>query len=288
MLTIFTPSYNRARQLPRLYKSLLEQSRFDFEWLIVDDGSSDDTAQVVQTFTGDGKFPVRYCYKENGGKHTAYNLALEQAAGQWFFCVDSDDYLAPGAVADILEAVAASKNIQGLIAYKQTQDGTRLSGRFPDGVSTCKMHELSMKYGCGGEFSLVFATSLAKKYPFPVFAGERFVTESVVYDRIDREAQLHLLPRVLTVCEYQADGYSQNANAVMKKNPTGYCLYFLQRIDLQRSFAARVIHAGKYWGFRWISKNKTLRYEGKHKALVALAVIPGILFRVYYKLFRKI
>lgn len=288
MLTIFTPSYNRARQLPRLYESLLAQDCFDFEWLIVDDGSSDDTAQVVQAFTDNGKFPVHYCFKENGGKHTAYNLALEQAAGEWFFCVDSDDYLAPNAVADILKAAGTLEDMQGIIAYKQTQEGTRLSDPFPVGVSACKMHALSLQYGCSGEFSLVFATELAKKYPFPVFAGERFVTESVVYDRIDGEAELYLLPKVLTICEYQADGYSQNANAVMKKNPTGYCLYFMQRIDLQRSFAARVIHAGKYWCFRWISKNKTLRYRGRHKLLTALAVIPGLMFRIYYKLIRKI
>ena len=287
MLTIFTPTYNRAHQLPRLYESLLAQRCFDFEWLIVDDGSGDDTRQVVQSFLNNGRFPVRYCHKENGGKHTAYNLALEEAAGDWFFCVDSDDLLAPDGVAHIAEAVGQHPD-RGIIAYKKTIDGKRLSGDFPAGVTACKLHELALKYGCGGEFSLVFPTNLARKFPFPVFAGERFVTESVVYDRIDSIADMQLLPKVLTVCEYQADGYSQNADGIMKQNPTGYCLYFMQRIDLQPSFGPRLSHAGKYWCFRWISKNKTLRYEGKHKALVALAVIPGIVFRAYYKIFRKI
>ena len=103
-LTLFTPTYPRSPMLPRLYESLRDQTCHDFEWLIIDDGSADDTADVVQSFTGEGTFPVRYQHKENGGKHTAYNLALELAAGRLFFCVDSDDYLAPDAVERVVSA----------------------------------------------------------------------------------------------------------------------------------------------------------------------------------------
>lgn len=282
MLTIFTPTYNRADKLPRLYESLRTQTAKDFEWLIVDDGSTDETKMITE------QFPARYVYKENGGKHTAYNLGLELARGDWFFCVDSDDYLTPTAVADILEATKKLNGQQGIIAYKQDTKGNRLSDAFPEGLQAAKIHALPLQYGCKGEFSLIFSTELARKYPFPVFGNERFVTESVIYDRIDRERDMHLLPKTITICEYQSDGYSQNANAVMRKNPNGYCLYFLQRIDLQRAFLPRLVHAGKYWCFRWISGNSALKYTGQHKLLVKLAVIPGALFRVYYKLIRKI
>lgn len=288
MLTVFTPTYNRADKLPRLYESLCRQSCYDFEWLIIDDGSSDDTPTQVQEFLPETRFSVRYIRKENGGKHTAYNLALEQARGEWFLCVDSDDYLADQAVEKLLPKLQSRDGLNGLIAYKEDVGGRLLSEQFPTGLEREKMHCLSLVHGCGGEFTMVFSTAFARKFPFPVFPGERFVTECVVYDRMDCFTELALLPEVITVCEYQEDGYSRNANAVMKKNPSGYCLYFLQRIDLQVRLLPRIAHAGKYWCFRWISGNRELTYEGKHKLLVALSALPGVLFRIYYKLLRGI
>ena len=288
MLTIFTPTSNRADKLPQLYDSLCRQNCYDFEWLIIDDGSSDNTAEVVVTFTEEKRFPVRYVRKKNGGKHTAYNLALEQAHGEWFLCVDSDDFLAENIVGKLLDKLQALDNQNGLIAYKEDVSGKRLSEQFPTKLDKEKIHLLGLKHGCGGEFTLVFSTSFAKQFPFPVFPGERFVTECVVYDQMDRHGEMALFPEVITICEYQADGYSQNANAVMKKNPSGYCLYFLQRIDLQLQLLPRIIHASKYWCFRWISGNNTLTYHGKHKLLVTLSVISGAISRIYYKLFRNI
>lgn len=283
-LTIFTPAYNRGDTLPRLYESLLEQSCFDFEWLIVDDGSTDNTALVVEEFLKETKFPVRYCYKENGGKHTAHNLALSLAKGKWFFCVDSDDYLTCGAVADLVAALDTES--RGVAAYKQMPNGKLFSGEFPAAVTACHFGELIKTYGCEGEFSLVFPTDLLKKYPFPVFAGERFVTESVVYDRLDGECEFLLLPKAVTVCQYQEDGYSQNANSLMARNPNGYCLYFMQRVDWAPSFSQRVACAGKYWCFRLICKNPELDYRGKHPVLTLLCLPLGIVFRIYYKCIR--
>lgn len=288
MLTIFTPAYNRAGTLPRLYRSLCEQACKDFEWLIIDDGSKDDTASVVQAFLDEGKINIRYYIKENGGKHTAHNMALEKAAGEWFFCVDSDDLLAMDAVAVICEKIAQINGEKGIIAYKEDLQGCRLSDVFPKGIQKMQMYRLAAEYGCRGEFSLAFATEFARQFPFPEFAGERFVTECVVYDRMDQEGEFALLPEVITVCEYQPDGYSSNFTKLMKNNPSGFCLYFLQRIDLQRSLKQRILHAGKYWCFRWICKRKELAYDGKHKFVVALSVIPGMFFRIYYKLFRGI
>ena len=288
MLTIFTPAYNRADKLPRLYDSLCRQSCYDFEWLIIDDGSSDNTAEVAAAFVEEKRFPVRYIRKENGGKHTAYNLALEQAKGEWFLCVDSDDYLAENAVEKLLGKLQTASGQTGLIAYKEDIAGRRLSDPFPNNLKQEKMHRLGLIHGCGGEFTLVFSTAFAQIFPFPVVPGERFVTECVVYDQMDQRGEMVLFPEVITICEYQADGYSQNASTVIKRNPSGYCLYFLQRIDLQVKLLPRLIHAGKYWCFRGISKSKTLSYNGKHKLLVAFSVIPGAIFRICYKLFRNI
>lgn len=288
MLTVFTPAYNRAGMLPRLYQSLCEQTCKDFEWLIIDDGSTDETTAVVQSFADERKLNIRYYKKENGGKHTAHNRALELADGEWFLCVDSDDLLASDAVAKLIVKFAQLNGEGGIIAYKEDLNGALLSDPFPKEIQRTQLCRLSADYGCRGEFTLAFATDFAKQFPFPVFEDERFVTECVVYDRMDQQGDFALLPEVITVCEYQADGYSSNFANLMKRNPSGFCLYFLQRIDLQTSFLQRIIHAGKYWCFRWICKCKELKYRGKHKATVALSTIPGVCFRIYYKLFRGI
>lgn len=288
MLTVFTPTYNRGNMLPRLYRSLCDQTCKDFEWLIIDDGSQDDTASVVQSFLKEEKISIRYYKKVNGGKHTAHNLALENANGEWFFCVDSDDVLALDAVAKITKKITENTGEDGIIAYKEDLSGRLLSDVFPEGLRKTQIHRLAADYGCEGEFSLVFATDFARQFPFPVFDGERFVTECVVYDRMDRRGQFALLPEVITVCEYQPDGYSSNLARLMKQSPSGFCLYFMQRIDLQNKLLPCIMHAGKYWCFRWICKRRELKYEGNHKMLVTLAVIPGMLLRIYYKLVRGI
>lgn len=286
MLTLFTPAYNRAATLPRLYESLLRQSCFRFEWLIVDDGSRDETARVVQSFTGEGKFPIRYIYQDNGGKHAAHNRALKEASGDWFLCVDSDDTLTSDAVENILMTAETQKGINGIIAYKTDLEGNPLSDRFPQGVDRAKLYELELRYGTGGEYALAFPTSFARRFPFPVFPGERFIGECVVYDKMDLEGQMYLLDRVVMPCEYQPGGYSQVFSNLMKQNPSGFCLYFLQRIDLMPGIKGRAVKAGQYHCFRWLSGNKELKYQGEHSAFVKLCIPVGVLFRIYYKLVR--
>lgn len=288
MFTIFTPTYNRGNLLARLYQSLVIQESQDFEWLIIDDGSLDDTQTIVQSFIDENRLDIRYYKKENGGKHTAYNYALDMARGDWFMCVDADDMLHKDALANVRNTICSVANDTGVIAYKEDTAGNLLSDIFPPEVTRCKMNELSLRYNCNGEFSLVFPMQLAAQYKFPVFPEERFIGECVVYDRIGKMHDCVLLPSVITICEYQPDGYSSNFTKLMKNNPSGFCLYFLQRIDLQRRLKQRIIHAGKYWCFRWICKRKELAYSGKHKIIVALSVIPGMFFRIYYKLFRGI
>lgn len=279
MLTLFTPAYNRAHTLPRLYESLLAQTCFDFEWLIIDDGSTDATADAVRAFTGGGNFPVRYIYKENGGKHTAHNRALEEARGHWFLCVDSDDTLSPTAVADILAAAEGLPEHTGIAAYKTDLCGNLLGDPFPEGLHFSKILALQ------GEFAYAFPTAWARTFPFPVYPGERFMGECVVYDRLDAQGQMFLLPKAIMPCEYQEEGYTGSYSRLMQKNPLGFCLYFMQRIDLT-SGKTRLVMAGKYHCFRFIGGKNAPVYDGPHKGAVALALPLGLLFRLYYKLLR--
>ena len=284
-LTIFTPTYNRADKLFRVYDSLKNQTCFNFEWLIIDDGSTDNTENIVYEFTQQQLFQVKYIKKNNGGKHRAYNLALQNAMGDLFLCLDSDDWLKNDAVENILNIANSLDEKQFIVAYKMSEKDKSLSDTFPD-IRSCSLKQLSQEYNCNGEFSLIFPTKLASMFPFPEFDGERFITEAVVYDRINYVANAVLLPKTITICEYQEDGLSNNLNTIMKNNPAGYCLYFMQRIDYENSFVKRFITAGKYQCFWIFAKNKKTDYIGKHKLLTSMARPLGLVFNIYYKFIR--
>lgn len=284
MITIFTPTYNRADKLLRVYSSLLAQSKNDFEWLIVDDGSVDMTESVVEKFDKT-KFDIRYYKQKNGGKHRAYNRALKMARGEYFLCLDSDDWLVEQAVEEIIHFTNKKKE-NFILAYKENENRVRLSNRFPDGIEKINLFDLNHKFHCNGEFTIIFRTEYAKRFPFPVFQGENFITESVVYDRMASNEKVALLPKVITICEYQEEGLSNNLNYIMKENPAGYCLYFMQRIDLQKTLIQRMVMAGKYQCFGFLAGKQKSIYIGKYSIFVRQTKLLGFLFLLYYKTLR--
>lgn len=285
LLTIFTPAYNRADKIRRVFSSLEEQMNSDCEWLIIDDGSKDNTNEVVSKFIEESSMNIRYYKKENGGKHTAHNMAVDLAKGKYFMCLDSDDYLENNSIETLIYKIKQCGSQEGIIAYKCDQNRALLSKTFPQEVSVPNIYALNQEYNCMGEFVFIFPTELLKKNKFPVFAGERFLTESVLYDKMN--CRMHLLEKVIEVCEYQTDGLSNNLNEIMKKNPAGYCLYFMQRIDMQNNLKDRILTIGKYISFSIFSgRNKTV-YNGKYKILSKVLYPVGIVMWLYYKCVRK-
>lgn len=282
MLTIFTPTYNRAHLLPRLYESLIAQKNQNFEWLVVDDGSVDDTETYISRIQTESNIKIRYVKKENGGKHTAHNEALKRAKGDWFLCLDSDDVLAPNAIKLIEWALNRMTFEKGVVAYKSSTDGTLLCGEIPIPKEPQTLYQYS-KIG-GGEYALIFSTEILKSAPFPEIPGERFITECVVYDQLDLTGhRFAVLPETLEICEYQADGLSNAVYDTMLRNPTGYQIYHAQRIDLVTSFRERLRHAISYQAFLRLSGRDNYLYGGRHKLLAALAWLPGQLGAMYYK-----
>ncbi len=286
LLTIFTPSYNRIKTLTRLYRSLQEQRCQNFEWLIVDDGSRDNTQELVQQWVKHAPFPIRYAYQENGGKHRATARGILMASGDLFFCVDSDDYLPPDATALIADAWAEEScpECAGIVGYKEDTSGRPLGAAFPDGVSQCSTYGLSALYKSCGERSLVYRTEVLKRFPAPDYVGENFLTECVVYDQIAAEYSMLLLPESLTICEYQDDGYTRNLFAIMLNNPCGYCHYYAQRIDMAQRWTERLGYMVRYLAFRHLSHHRGLRYQGRYGHLLPLLSPLGRLLVCYYKL----
>lgn len=233
-ITIFTPTYNRAYTLSRLYDSIKGQTGCKFEWVIVDDGSSDGTDELVRSWMdGDAPaFPIRLFRQENSGKHVAWNKGLSEARGDVFFPVDSDDYLVFGAIASIVKMVSTvGKDDANIIAVSGVREfpGNALTGGLLQTTDKPYIDYSSIdrrSKGITGDLAEAFFTEKLRKYPFPTFAGEKFVPEAVVFNRFSNDGMLiRGFAQPLYHCEYLSDGYTKNTNRLLTVNWRGYSLY---------------------------------------------------------------
>lgn len=217
MITIFTPTYNRAYRLPALYQSLQRQNSKAFEWIIVDDGSTDNTKELVNAWLAAGDpFEIRYYYKENGGKHTAINLGVQNAKYDWFFIVDSDDFLTDDAVAKIHDWIgtvcdATIAAVSGTRCFPDTQTIGQCSIEQETYVDAANYER--RKYRLLGDKAEVYRTEILNQYPFPVFPGEHFLAEGAVWDKIALEGyKVRWFNYPTVVCEYLPDGLTAQLN----------------------------------------------------------------------------
>ena len=252
ILTVFTPTYNRRELLKRAYDSLKGQTCRDFCWLIVDDGSTDDTGEAVQGFINEGVIPVEYHYHENGGKMRAHNRGVEYCRTEWFLCLDSDDILVSDAVEQILRCIEGinvsqdNKRIAGIIAHKGRSETELLSGvDFPGTGHTETLYGLYLK-GFRGETTLVFKTEVLRKYPFPEINGEKYVPEDYIYDKIDEEYEYIVLPKILTVCEIVSEGYTDSVRRLKEENKQAWYLYYEQRARITPMSVLKLKYLGFY------------------------------------------
>ena len=280
-ITVFTPTYNRANLLGRLYESLKTQRYPELEWLIVDDGSTDDTKQVVSAFMQENVLNIRYIFKENGGKHTAMNVGIREAKHAYFLCIDSDDLLMPGAL-EILPEVLQD-NPAGIIAYKENMaTGQRIGDPFPEGLPEATLIELINIHKCSGDRTLVYRTELLQAHCIPEPPEQRFFPETWLYDRIDEAHTCKLLPRELCSCEYQEGGYSHGFRQLMLRNSVSMKWFYADRLDMPLPFKVRFDAAYRYIAFSLLSRSPLGRYQGKRWLLLAAALPFGIAMALHY------
>ena len=236
MLTIFTPTYNRAYIIHNLYNSLKKQSNMDFEWLVIDDGSTDNTEELfTQWKKEDNNFIIRYYKKENGGKHRAVNFGLDLAEGKYFFVVDSDDYITDDAVEKLIswmDEIENSDKIMGIVANRGYSPTETINNYFKENyldlpLLECNYYKQDGKYVLNGERALCFKTNFHRKYKYPEFENEKFVTEAVAWNRMSNDGYLmRFYNDIIWVFEYLEDGYTKSGNQLYLNNPHGYGLWF--------------------------------------------------------------
>ena len=233
-VTVFTPTYNRAYILGDLYHSLQRQTCMDFEWLIVDDGSADDTKALVASWQGEeNPFPIRYVYQENGGKCRAINRGLKEADGRLFFTVDSDDYLTDDAIEKVIRwdgELPKDGHFCGYVGNRgitPTQTPNRLfPGGYLDGTALDRYDQVD------GERAFVFYTEIHRKYLYPEFPGEKFLTEAVTWDLMAHDGyKMRFYNDIIWIWEYKDDGLTRAGYRVFLENPQGTGLFFRQKAE---------------------------------------------------------
>lgn len=225
-LTIFTPTYNRAYILPKLYASLCKEVCDDFEWIVVDDGSTDNTEELFREWIKENKIEIKYIKKENGGKMRAHNYAAKICESPLFFCIDSDDQITEGSAGEIIryyKEIESDNHICGLIAKRRHLNRV-CNQRFPNQSEST----LSGIYDKGyeGETSIVFKTEILRQFPFLEIEGEKFSTEGYAYMQIDQQYVYKLIDEFWTDCMYQPDGYSMNGVDLYFTSPLGWREYY--------------------------------------------------------------
>lgn len=228
MITVFTPTYNRGYIIDNLYQSLLKQSVTDFEWIVVDDGSSDNTDEYFDKIKAhDNPFNIIYKKVENGGKHRAINHGVNLASGELFFIVDSDDYLLPDAIEKILKWVSSldeSKKWAGVSGYRGYSENKVIGNELKSDYVDCKNTERE-RNGLLCDKAEVYFTNVLRKYPFPEIQGENFITEEIVWNKIAKDGYyLRFYKDIIYICNYLEDGLTKNSTKA-RDNPKGMLLW---------------------------------------------------------------
>lgn len=235
--TVFTPTYNRAHTLPRVYESLKNQTDKDFEWLIVDDGSSDGTAAMVAQWQAEGLLTIRYFRQENHGKHVAFNRGVLEAQGELFLTLDSDDACVPNALERFNThwqeiPLAEREHFSGVTCLCMSPEGKIVGTRFPLPVMDTDPITLLVKHKVKGEKWDFHRTEILRQYPFPTFPGERFVPEGLVWNRIGRKYKTRFIDEPLRIYEYLPDGLTASIIRHRAQSPHGARLYYYEYMQL--------------------------------------------------------
>lgn len=300
MITVFTPCYNRAYTLGRLFDSLQAQTYRDFEWIVVDDGSADGTRELCDRLGKLASFPMRYLWQENAGKHAAINVGAAVAQGDWFFIVDSDDWLPSDSLevnARYLAQVEADPQFAGVSGVRARADGSWLiapySGlgdvpkpirdRFNLEYLDATPQEYRDDYGMPGDRAEIVRANLVRSSPFPVFPGERFVSEYYLWQTLSNEGfKIRWFNAPTYYGDYLDDGLTRNMRDVMRKNPLGRSFVDNFTLDSKvplRSKLRSAVNYSRYGRFGGKTVGE-LACEAKSKPLFALGLLPALVMPI--------
>lgn len=284
-ISVLTATYDRANLLPRLYESIVNniKDNIDVEWIIIDDGSKDNTKETVENFIKENKIVIKYFFQENQGKMQAINNVIQYAQGDLLIECDSDDYFTNNAFKSIEKAYNENKNnnnkYYALCFLKYNQNKENMGKKFQNKFTT--MFDLYFKQGENGEKALVFNTEIRKQYKYELENKEKFVTEARMFHKMDEKYNIICINEPIMICEYQTEGYTKNIKKQFVENPYGYFNYFreiLQKDMRGVLFKKRLYVIKHYILFSTLTSQKKILKNIKgilNKLLIIILFIPG-------------
>ena len=267
-ISILTPTYNRGKLLLPLYDSLKNLTFKDFEWLIVDDGSEDDTEQYALSWIAhnieNAEFPIRYIKKSNGGKHTAINRGVREASGELILILDSDDTLPEDSLATIAqyyEQCKGYKDCAGVCGLMAHHDGQLIGTGFPKDpmYESALQFRYAEKGNVTGDLLEVYKTSVMREFPFPEIENEKFCPESLVWNRIANKYKLFCFNKVIYYRDYLEGGLTSKIVRIRMNSPIASTMTYAEMLDYNISLKWKIRSAINYWRFKYCIKNKSLK-----------------------------
>lgn len=276
-LTIFTPAYNRAHTLPRTYKSLCEQTNKNFIWMIVDDGSTDNTKDLVKEWqSADSGFEIQYFYKKNGGMHTAHNLAYENIKTELNVCIDSDDAMPDDAVEKILAFWEnyGSDDVAGIVALDADMSGNILGTELPKDIAQTTTTKLYGHFGVTGDKKFIYRTEIINSVEsYPEFEGEKLVPLGFKYNLVAQKYEMLLMNEVVCLVDYQTDGSTNTIFRQYMQSPRGFAISNTVSMQYSESFIDRTKSVVHYIAECRIAKDKNWLKNSPRK-IVTLLLYP--------------
>lgn len=265
-LTVFTPTYNRAYTLHLVFNSLLQQSFKDFEWLIVDDGSVDNTAELVEQWCTQADFPIRYIRKDNGGKHTAMNQGILAAKGHWFLVFDSDDACVPDAFATFHQAYQALPQSEEALfstitARCMDEHGHAVGPHYATEVQDVADAWQQLLLRSSAERWGINRTRYLQQDLFPQFPGEKFIPESIVWNRLSTKYKTRFINKPLRVFQPLPDGLTASMLRIRVASPNGTRLVYKEQAAMALPLLQKMKSLINYYRFSFHAGNCPLEWN---------------------------
>jgi glycosyltransferase involved in cell wall biosynthesis len=284
-LTVFTPAYNRAHTIGRTYESLCRQTCKDFEWLVVDDGSTDNTRDLVEQWINEGRIAIRYVYQANQGMHGAHNTAYKNISSELNTCIDSDDYMPDEAVEKIIRFWHEHKadDIAGIVGLDITEDNKVIGSLFEENNQRITLTDYYDRGGSGDKKS-VYRTDIIHLYPdYPLFKGERYVSLASKYFMIDQDYEMLTLNEPLVVVEYQTDGSSMNMYKQYWRNPQGFIYDRQLVLSKHPKLKKRIRYTIHYISSKLIARQYNIVGESYYPILTTCLLPFGFMLYAYIR-----
>ena len=288
-ITILTPSYNRAHTLPALYESLLKQDTDVFEWLVVDDGSTDATRKLVEGWQGERKISIRYLHKQNGGKHTALNEGIRLIESELTFIVDSDDWLPENAVEIILQYHEKYREMEGLCGYSFLRfypDGKVNDAFYPQDEWIDTYINARINAGIAGDKAEVFFTDVLRQYPFPVYEGEKFVPEDLIWVQMSGPYKMVHINRCVYISDYLEGGLTCSGKRMKIHSPkamTERARLYLNDASVNKKTKCKMILLYVIYGHFAQYSEKKLANDLNRKVWYIAGFVPGTVLYLVWK-----